>query len=176
MLTLCVLFRLFIAPSHFTLFDFGMCSHDCTERGWRSKSVSFSIAFYPFLWNRLSLSLVLADWLTGWRASEFQETFLSLPFTWWNNRHIVPCQDFYVAVTVLNAGLHGGTAHSLHSHLSSLPLLVLWAPNQSLCLFLFLHDCVFLFCGSRISMARAMTLQYSHLNSEIHFSSELAIL
>lgn len=68
--------------------------------------------------------------------------------------------------------------HTLYteSHLSSLPLLILWAPNQFLCLFLFLYDCVFLFCGSRISMARAMTLQYSHLNSEIHFSSELTIL
>lgn len=68
--------------------------------------------------------------------------------------------------------------HALYteSHLSGPPLLILWAPNQSLCLFLFLSDCVFLFCGSRISVARARTLQYSHLNSEIHFSSELATL
>lgn len=48
--------------SHFTLFDFGMRSHECTERGWRSKSVSFSIAFHPFLWNRLSEPG--AHWLT----------------------------------------------------------------------------------------------------------------
>lgn len=63
-LTLCILFHLFIAPSRFTLFDFGVCSHECTERRWRSKSVSFSIVFHLFLWNRLSLSLVFEDWLT----------------------------------------------------------------------------------------------------------------
>lgn len=175
MLTFCILFHLFIAPSRFTLFDLGMRSHECTERGWRSKSVSFSIVFHLVLWNPGSLWAwcLLTDSRANRLVSSRKLSCL------WPSRDGTTGTQYHVKIFMWLLGFWMQVAqHALYteSHLSSPPLLILWAPNQSLFLFLFLCDCVFHFCGSRISMARARTLQYSHLNSEIHFSSELAIL
>lgn len=116
--------------SHFTLFDFGMRSHECTERGWRSKSVSFSIAFHPFLWARCSLIDSQASRLVssrkhsclcpsrdGTTGTQYRAKIFMWLLQFWT-------QVFMVA------------QHTLHteSHLSSLPLWILWAQiSPSVC-------------------------------------------
>lgn len=114
---------LFITPSHFIHF-FGVCSYECTHRGWMSLSGSFSFAFHLFFFfyrQDRSPSLVLTDWHTDQLATEHQEIFLSLPLKWWNYRHTLPCQGFYMCARNLSSVLHACTASTWckQSHLSS---------------------------------------------------------